>query len=142
MIFYKGEHVMTHMQEQELKMEREERRWQRREALYLRKYELKQKKKRIFKMYFPPFTLTKWLMIFLFANCTAIELFTAYATIQSIQLARELMISPDFTPLVALIGAVVGEVIAFAVYMLKSMKENSAGGITYEAAMLELNAKG
>lgn len=42
---------------------------------------------------------------------------------------------PDFTPLVTLIGAVVSEVIGFAIYALKAMKENSKGGIVYDTAM-------
>ena len=41
----------------------------------------------------------------------------------------------DFTPLVALIGAVVGEVFSYAIYSLKSAKENTAGGIIYDTAM-------
>ena len=51
-------------------------------------------------------------------------------------------INPIFSPLVALISAVVGEVIAFAIYALKSAKENTKGGIVYETAINNLNAKG
>ena len=47
-------------------------------------------------------------------------------------------LSIDFTPLVALIGAVVGEVFGYAIYSLKSAKENSAGGIVYDSALREL----
>ena len=39
----------------------------------------------------------------------------------------------DFTPLVALIGAVVGEVFSYAIYSLKSAKENTVGGIVYDS---------
>ena len=39
----------------------------------------------------------------------------------------------DFSPLVTLIGAVVGEVIGFAIYSLKSTKENTAGGVVYDS---------
>ena len=45
---------------------------------------------------------------------------------------------PDFTPLVTLIGAVVSEVIGFAIYAIKSAKENTSGGIVYETAMMNL----
>ena len=78
---------------------------------------------------------TKKLMFFLFLNCTIIELFTGWVTIQNIALAREMGVSLDFTPLVTLIGTVVGEVLSFAVYAAKSAKENSQGGIVYETAM-------
>ena len=39
----------------------------------------------------------------------------------------------DFSPLVTLIGSVIGEVIGFAIYSLKSAKENSEGGIIYDS---------
>ena len=41
----------------------------------------------------------------------------------------------DFTALQMLITAVVGEVVAFAVYSIKSLKQNTKGGIIYETAM-------
>ena len=80
-------------------------------------------------------TTTKLLILFLFINCTIIELFTGWATIQSIQLALQTGLAPDFTPLVTLIGTVVGEVIGFAVYAIKSIKENTVGGIVYDSAL-------
>ena len=45
------------------------------------------------------------------------------------------MITPDFTPLVTLIGAVISEVIGYAIYSLKAMKENTSGGIVYDSAI-------
>ena len=45
----------------------------------------------------------------------------------------------DFSPLVTLIGAVVTEVIGFAVYAVKATKENTANGITYMMAQQSLN---
>ena len=44
-------------------------------------------------------------MYFLFFNCTAIEIFTGIVTIMNINIAREIGISPDLTPLVTLISA-------------------------------------
>ena len=75
---------------------------------------------------------TKKFMLFLFINCTLIELFTGWVTVQNLILAREMGIMLDFTPLVTLIGAIVGEVFSFAVYAAKSAKENTKGGIIYE----------
>lgn len=43
----------------------------------------------------------------------------------------------DFSPIVTLIGAVVGEVIGFAIYAAKSTKENTEGGIVYQNMMNE-----
>lgn len=82
---------------------------------------------------------TKKLMFFLFVNCTLIELFTGWVTIQNIALAREIGMSLDFTPLVTLIGTVVGEVLSFAVYAAKSAKENTQGGIVYETTINNSN---
>lgn len=45
------------------------------------------------------------------------------------------MTQPDFGPLLALIGAVIGEVIGYAIYALKSIKENTKDGIIYDLAL-------
>ena len=37
----------------------------------------------------------------------------------------------DFSPIVTLISAVVGEIIGFAIYAAKAAKENTIGGIVY-----------
>ena len=80
-------------------------------------------------------TTSKWLILFLFINCTVIELFTGWSVIKMLAIAKENGVPIDFTPLVTLIGAVVGEVLGYAVYSLKSAKENTVGGIVYETAM-------
>lgn len=81
---------------------------------------------------------TKILIIFLFVNCVIIELFTAWALMKSLEISALTGVMTDFSPLNALIGAVVGEVVGFGIYAAKSAKENSKGGITYDAAMEEL----
>lgn len=86
-------------------------------------------------------TTSKLLIFFLFLNCTLIEIFTCWTTVKAIQIAPELGMI-DFTPLTTLIGAVVSEVIGFAIYSIKSAKENSANGIVYEMAMKENNDVG
>lgn len=83
---------------------------------------------------------SKILIIFLFLNCTLIELFTGFVTVANLKLAYDIGTSLDFTPLTTLIGAIVGEVIGYAIYALKSAKENSKDGITYELAMQELSS--
>lgn len=78
---------------------------------------------------------TKKIVLFLFINCTIIELFTGWVTIQSLMLAENYMMPVDFTPLVTLIGTVVSEVLGFAIYAVKSAKENSKGGIVYDTTI-------
>ncbi len=118
-------------------LEQEERQWKvekdlikRKQKIDKEKAELKRKGNRL--------TTTKLLILFLFINCTIIEMFTGWTVIQSFKLAMATNLAPDFTPLVTLIGAVVGEVLGFAVYALKSAKENTSNGITYMAAKYEL----
>ena len=81
------------------------------------------------------FSTTKLFMVFLFINCTAIEIFTGWATVRNLFLAEHFNTPIDFTPLVTLIGVVLGEVLSFGIYALKSMKENTVGGIVYDNAM-------
>lgn len=116
-----------------------EHRWQREKEVLERKYKLKQEKREFKKQFLPKISTSKLLILFLFINCTIIELFTGFVTLKSLDLTTLTMANPDFTPLVALIGAVVSEVVGYAVYALKSAKENTAGGITYEVAMRQID---
>lgn len=127
------------MTKEERKVAFEERQWEREKEVLERKYSLKQEKINFKRKFFPKISTSKLLILFLFINCTIIELFTGYVTLKSIDIATMTMMNPDFTPLVTLIGAVVTEVIGFSVYALKSAKENTAGGIVYETAMREHN---
>lgn len=81
---------------------------------------------------------SKLLILFLFVNCSVIEIFTGWATVRMLNIAANTGLI-DFTPLVTLIGAVVSEVFGYAVYALKSAKENAAGGIIYDMAMQSLD---
>ena len=113
----------------------EEKKWAAEKQYLERKYKLKMDKRAMRKKMMGKIPTSKLLILFLFINCTLIELFTGWTTIQSFKLAHELMITPDFTPLVTLIGAVVSEVIGYAIYSLKAMKENTSGGIVYDSAI-------
>ena len=114
---------------------KEEQEWQEQKGLIERKQKIEQEKKQLKGK---KITTTKWLILFLFINCTLIELFTGWSTIQSLRLSALNGQSVDFSPLVTLIGAVVSEVIGFAIYAVKSMKENCEGGVTYSKAMADL----
>ena len=80
--------------------------------------------------------MSKKALIFLFINCTLVEIFTGWVTVKSFALAFAMGIMPDFSPLLAIIGAVVGEVIGLMTYYAKSTKENTVGGIVYENSLM------
>ena len=115
-------------------LEKEEAIWKEEKNLIERENKIKQEKKEL-KNNKKKLTTSKLLILFLFINCTLIELFTGWVTIKSIYLAAATGVSPDFTPLVTLIGAVVGEVIGYGIYSVKSMKENLKGGIVYDSCL-------
>ena len=117
---------------------KEEKEWEQDKIYLERQKKLKEEKRNFFKR-LPKFSTSKLLILFLFLNCTLIELFTAWVTIQSIGLVQITMTAPDFSPLITLIGAVVSEVIGFAIYSIKAAKENTKDGIVYESAMRKLN---
>lgn len=122
--------------QQEKMLSIEEKHWEREKEIIKRKRNLKEEQKEI-RHPRKKISTTKLLIAFLFLNCTAIEIFTGWATVQSFVLAKTLGFSVDFTPLVTLISAVVGEVIGYAIYSIKSTKENTKGGIVYESALRE-----
>ena len=121
-------------------VEKEEKRWmlekplrERQAAIRNDRAEFKKKKCKI--------STSKLLIIFLFINCTLIEIFTGWAMVKMLSLAFIAGTMIDFTPLVALIGAVVGEVFGYAIYSLKSTKENTVGGIVYDSVINNSNDK-
>ena len=119
----------------------QEKQWEKEKSLQERKYKIKKEKRELKSLYGFKLPTSKLLILFLFINCTLIELFTGWVTIKSIDLATLTMVGPDFTPLVTLIGAVISEVIGFAIYAIKSAKENTEGGIIYETTMAKLQQK-
>lgn len=77
----------------------------------------KKKKKRL--------QFSKICMWMIFINCTIVELYSMVA----------MWHFADLSPLYSLIGAVIGESLAYISYCAKSSKENVKGGITYEMAL-------
>ena len=113
----------------------EEKEWQEDKIFFEKQKKVFEEKKNFFKQ--KKISTSNLLILFMFLNCTAIEIFTGWVTIQSIALVSTTMMMPDFSPLVTLIGAVVSEVIGFAIYSIKATKENTKGGIVYDTAMKE-----
>lgn len=91
----------------------------------------KNRKKKQKKIQRKKLAMSKFLMLFLFISCSVIEAFTLYATIKGMNMGNQ-----DFGPLQSLIAAIVAQTVGFAIYSLKSMKENTTGGIVYETTML------
>lgn len=119
------------------KIQQKRKKWEKQKLILETALEIKQERKALKNKNKIP--TSKKLITFLFINCSIIELFTGWVTIQSFTLAFNTGLPIDFAPLIALIGAVVGEVIGFAIYSLKSCKENTEGGLTYMLAQQNLN---
>ena len=79
---------------------------------------------------------SKLVLAVLLTSFFAIQIFTGWATIQAMELAKITGVM-DWTPLVTLISSMVGSVISVLGYYAKSTKENTTGGIIYETAMIE-----
>lgn len=125
------------LSDEKREIERAEKMWaiekpiiERRNQLLDEQNEVKKRKQKL--------ATSKLLILFLFVNCSVIEIFTGWATVRMLNIAANTGLI-DFTPLVTLIGAVVSEVFGYAVYALKSAKENTAGGIVYDMAMQSID---
>lgn len=125
------------LREKEHEIRREEIYWNAEKSLLEREQKLRDEKREMRKP--KKMSTTKLLIGFLFINCTLVELFTGWATAQSLKISYMTGNPMDFSPLVTLIGAVVTEVMGFAVYAIKATKENTANGITYMMAQQSFN---
>ena len=118
----------------------QEKLWLQLKPIKLRENKIEQEKKEINdekkKIKLPSWS--KMLLIFLFINFTILEIFIGWVTLQSFSLAFAIGMSPDLTPLVALIGAVIGQTISYWTYCNKSKAENTEGGVVHDTAMYEL----
>lgn len=134
-MFFKRKHkrLLTDIRKE---LEHDERRWELEKPLLDRRLKLEEEQKEYRKQHAPiKISTSKLLIAFLFVNCSIIELFTGWATVKMLSISFTTGLPIDFTPLVTLIGSIVGEVIGYAIYSLKSTKENTAGGIVYDFAM-------
>ena len=83
---------------------------------------------------------SKLLLVFLFFNFTILEIFIGWVTIKSFSVALSINAMPDFTPLITLISAVIGQTLSYGIYASKSKAENTKDGIIYETAMAGLQS--
>lgn len=83
---------------------------------------------------------TSKLILFVFLIiCVIAMVFTGWATVQSIEIAKTIGLAPDFTPMVAFLGSIVAPVVSILGYYNKSAKENCEGGIVHDTAVNVLN---
>lgn len=124
------------------KLNKKKEKWQLEKELLQEQIELKKQKLKFFelnKIIKKQTSTTKRIILFLFINCSLIEIFTGVITIINLHLAATTGAMIDFTPIVTLIGAVVSEVIGFAIYAVKATKQNTRNGIVFEQMMNKYN---
>lgn len=131
--FLKGQETLS---QKEKRAEVERRRWEREKIVLQSQQQIEEEryklKKRSWDVKLP---FSKLLMIFLFINFTILEIFTGWVTISSFTLAYAIGVMPDFTPLITLLGAIIGETLSFGIYSAKAKAENTKGGVVFESAM-------
>ena len=111
--------------------------WEKDKNLLTKAQEMKEEKNTLLKKEEKrKLTTTKRLTFFLFINCTLIQIFTLYVLLKQLNMGMDV----DLTPLQMLITTIVGEVIVFAIYSIKSLKENTKGGIIYQTTLNEQNS--
>lgn len=74
-------------------------------------------------------SFSKVAFIFMIGNCIVIEIYALIA----------MFFFGDLSSLSTLIAAVVGECLSFLAFEIKSLKENTVGGIVFESAMKKLD---
>ena len=126
------------------KLNKKKEKWQLEKELLQEQIELKKQKLKFFelnKIIKKQSSTTKRIILFLFINCSLIEIFTGIITMINLHLAATTGAMIDFTPIVTLIGAVVSEVIGFAIYAVKATKQNTRNGIVFEQMMNKYNTE-
>ena len=127
------------LQEENSKLKKQLRYWQIEKQILLKKEYLKEERKQLknkFKPQHKKLSTSKFLMLFLFISCSVIEFSTIILTFKSFNLGNI-----DFSAMQSLIAAVVAQVVGFAIYSLKSLKENTVGGIVYQTAIIQAQNK-
>ena len=138
--FLKGQETLS---QREKRAEVERRRWEREKIILESEQEIEEERyalqQRSWQRKLP---FSKILMIFLFINFTILELFTGWVTINSFTLAYAINVTPDFTPLITLLGAVIGETLSFGIYSAKAKAENTKGGVVFESTIQQQGENG
>lgn len=110
---------------------REEAEWAEQRSLIKRQQALENDQRK----YKKKIPTSKILIIILFINCILLQFFVGWVTIKTLSLTEYIGVMPDFAPLLSIIGIVLTEGAGYAIYSIKSAKENSKDGIVYDLAM-------
>ena len=111
--------------------------WDQERPLLATQKKIKEEKEELNKKELKLPSWSKLFLAFLLINFTILEVFIGWVTIRSFDLAFQTISSPDFTPLITLISAVVGETISYGIYCAKSKAENTSGGVVHDIAVQE-----
>ena len=137
MFKFKKFHILRQLRQEKLETAFNKQVWDARKPLIEIQNQIDEEKKELtiqhIKTKLP--SCSKIFAVFLFVNFTILEIFTGWITIKSFSLASTMGISPDFTPFITLVGAVIGQTFSYWIYSSKSKAENTQGGIVYEATM-------
>ena len=110
-------------------IELKKRSWEAKKPLLELQEEIRKQKKKIK----PGIAWSKKLLVFLFINFSILEIFIGWLTVY--MLLNEM--TPDFTPLITFISAVIGETLSYGIYAAKSKAENTNQGIVHDLAIME-----
>lgn len=113
--------------------------WDKERPLLETQKQIRNERKEIIKSKIKLPSYSKLFLIFLLINFTALEIFTGWVTVESFRLAFETAGTPDFTPLITLMSAVIGETISYGIYCSKSKAENTIGGVVHDLAMNQMD---
>lgn len=116
---------MLELKKELLNLEEQEENWKVEKDILIRKNKMESERKSLTKK--SKISTTKLLVLFLFVNFTIVEIYSMWV----------MYTLADLSALYTLITAVIGETLTLAIYAVKSVKENTAGGIVYEQAMKE-----
>ena len=137
--FFKNILKRKTLRQKEIESEIEYRRWQREKIILEQQQEIAEEKHELYsRSWGTRIPFAKLIAIFLFINFTILEIFIGWVTIQSFTLAYAIGMTPDFSPLMTLAAAGLGQTVSYWIYSSKAKAENTVGGLTYETTMLEI----
>ena len=111
-------------------------RWEREKKVLLDEYGVDKEIKELLEEFAPKgkkVEASKFFTMFLLVNFILVEGFVGVIAWRSFDLASSMGVSPDFSALYGIIATIIGETITFLIYSVKSMKENTVGGVVYES---------
>lgn len=128
------QHKKSYYLKRSLEIAKQQKNWQIEKENLQRQNDLKNQYNQLNKKDPYKVTTAKLALWLLFIITIAVIIFIGWVTVAEIRLAVLTGIMPSFAPLTAMVGAILSMTLGVLGYYAKSAKENSKGGITYEAA--------